>query len=32
MSNENSKTSELRRFKFDLKDKLNYKNPKKVWL
>ena len=29
MNNENSKTSEPNRFKLDLTDKLNLKNPKK---
>ena len=29
MNTENSKTSEPHRFKFDLTDKLNLKNPKK---
>ena len=29
MNSENSKTSESRRFKLDLKDKVNLKNPKK---
>ena len=29
MNTENSKTSEPRRFKLDLADKLNLKNPKK---
>ena len=32
MSTENRKTSEPHRFKLDLKDKLNLKDPKKTWL
>ena len=32
MNNENSKTSESNRFKLDLTDKLNLKDPKKAWL
>ena len=30
MNTENSKTSELHRFKLDLTDKLNLKNPNKI--
>ena len=29
---ENSKTNEPHRFRLDLTDKLNLKNPKKIWL
>ena len=29
---ENSKTNESHRFRLDLTDKLNLKNPKKIWL
>ena len=32
MNNENCKTNEPHRFKLDLRDKLNLKNPKKIWL
>ena len=32
MNTENSKTNESHRFKLDLVDKLNLKNPKKTWL
>ena len=32
MNTENSKTGEPHRFKLDLKDKLNLKNPNKKWL
>ena len=32
VNTENSRTSELRRFKLDLTDKLNLKNSKKIWL
>ena len=32
MNSENSKTSESRRFKLDLTDKLNLEDPKKTWL
>ena len=32
MNTENSKTSESHRFKLDLTDKLNLKDPKKTWL
>ena len=32
MNSENSKTSESHRFKLDLTDKLNLKDPKKAWL
>ena len=32
MNSENSKTSEPHRFKLDLTDKLNLKDPKKTWL
>ena len=32
MNTENSKTKESNRFKLDLADKLNLKNPKKTWL
>ena len=32
MNTENSKTNESHRFKLDLVDKLNLKNPKKKWL
>ena len=32
MNTGNSKTSEPHRFKLDLTDKLNLKNPKKIWL
>ena len=32
MNTENSKTNEPHRFKLDLGDKLNLKNPKKTWL
>ena len=32
MNRENSKTNESHRFKLDLADKLNLKNPKKTWL
>ena len=32
MNTENSKTNESGRFRLDLKDKLNLKNPKKIWL
>ena len=32
MNNKNSKTNESHRFKLDLADKLNLKNPKKTWL
>ena len=32
MNTENSKTNEPRRFKLDLADKLNLKNPKKTLL
>ena len=32
MNTQNSKTNESHRFKLDLADKLNLKNPKKTWL
>ena len=32
MNSQNSKTSESHRFKLDLTDKLNLKDPKKTWL
>ena len=32
MNSKNSKTSESNRFKLDLTDKLNLKDPKKTWL
>ena len=32
MNTENSKTNESHRFRLDLTDKLNLKNPKKIWL
>ena len=32
MNTENSKTNEPHRFRLDLTDKLNLKNPKKIWL
>ena len=32
MNSENSKTSEPNRFKLDLAEKLNLKDPKKTWL
>ena len=32
MNTENSKTNESHRFKLGLTDKLNLKNPKKIWL
>ena len=32
MNTKNSKTSESHRFKLDLTDKLNLKDPKKTWL
>ena len=32
MNSENSKTSEPNRFKLDLTDKLNLKDPRKTWL
>ena len=32
MNTENSKTNECQRFKLDLTDKLNLKDPKKNWL
>ena len=32
MNIENSKTNKPHRFKLDLADKLNLKNPKKTWL
>ena len=32
MDSENSKTNESHRFKLDLTDKLNLKDPKKTWL
>ena len=32
MNTENSKTNEPHRFKLDLGDQLNLKNPKKTWL
>ena len=32
MKTENSKTNESHRFKIDLTDKLNLKNPNKKWL
>ena len=32
MNTENSKTNESHRFKLDLADKLNLRNPKKTWL
>ena len=32
MNTGNSKTNESRRFRSDLADKLNLKNPKKKWL
>ena len=32
MNTENSKTNESQRFKLDLADKINLKNPKKAWL
>ena len=31
MNAENNKTSEPHRFKLDLTDKLNLKDPKKIW-
>ena len=31
MSSRNSKTNEPNRFKYDLIDKLDLKNPKKIW-
>ena len=32
MNTENSKTNEPHRLRLDLTDKLNLKNPKKIWL
>ena len=32
INTENSKINEPHRFKWDLTDKLNLKNPKKIWL
>ena len=32
MNSKNSKTSEPHRFRLDLTDKLNSKDPKKIWL
>ena len=32
MNTENSKTNKSHRFRLDLKYKLNFKNPKKIWL
>ena len=32
MNSKNSKTSEPHRFRLDLTDKLNLKDPKKIWL
>ena len=32
MNTENSKTNEPHRFRLELTDKLNLKNPKKIWL
>ena len=32
MNNENSKTNEPHKFRLELTDKLNLKNPKKIWL
>ena len=32
MNTENSNTNESHRFKLDLADKFNLKNPKKIWL
>ena len=32
MNTDNSETSESHRFKLDLTDKLNLKDPKKTWL
>ena len=32
INTENSKTNEPHRFRLDLTDKLNLKNPKKIWL
>ena len=32
MNTENSKTKESHRFRLDLTDELNLKNPKKIWL
>ena len=32
MNTENSKTNEPHKFRLDLKDKRNLKNPKKIWL
>ena len=32
MNTENSKTNEAHRFRLDLTDKLNLKDPKKIWL
>ena len=32
MNTENSKTSESYQFKLDLTEKLNLKDPKKIWL
>ena len=32
MNTENSKKNELHRFRLDLTDTLNLKNPKKTWL
>ena len=32
MNTENSKTNEPHRFRLDLADQLNLKNPKEIWL
>ena len=32
INTENSKTNESHRFRLDLTDKLNLKNPKKIWI
>ena len=32
MNTENSKTNKSHRFRLDLTEKLNLKNPKKIWL
>ena len=32
MNTENSKTSKLHKLKLHLTDKLNFKNPNKIWL
>ena len=32
MNTENGKTNESHRFRLDLTNKLNFKNPKKIWL